>query len=173
MFKEADASLALAPISHIRTQLDRIFGSSEWVDWELETISLDLGLLLDELTRDKIKLLQVMAQKPTLFFEDALFFLYATDVINNKVADFEHAPAPNSLELAYAIFEAHQLGLPRPDMSSIAEVVAYILRQEGYSEPVAPFDFVPASMLSPGQEQVDTEAKKRAIQFYIKHMESL
>ncbi len=105
------------------------------------------------------------------------FFLMATEVINNKVADFYSLPMPTSLELAYALVEIKKvLGdmfmTPLPD-SDLADTVGYLLKEEGYSEPVSPFEFVPQSKLTAGQEPADTENKKMALHIYIKHMNEL
>jgi hypothetical protein len=177
MFKIADESMGLAPVSHIKATLDRIFGGGQWVTWELETVSMELGLVLDELTRDKICLLQAIEVNPKLFFEDISFFLHATDTINNRVADFDSLPMPNTLELAYAIEESKQLNVPREALSDpksdIVQAITYLLKEEGYSEPVYPFTFVPNTTLFPGQTPGDTEAKKKAIEVYISEMGGL
>lgn len=177
LLKEADARLGLAPISHIKTSLDRILGSNEWIKWEPETISIELGMAMDELLLDKIQVLQIIEQAPTLFFEDPAFMLYATEVLNNNVADFESVPVPSSLELAFAISEIRKVlaasGKTPTFNDAFAKAVAWMLREEGYSKPVAPFDFVPEDMLEHGQTEADTEAKKKAIDAYIEHMESL
>ena len=169
--------MGLAPLSHIKETLDRIFGKGQWAHWELETISFELKLVLDELTRDKISILQAIEIDPKLFYEDITFFLHATDVINNKVADFEHLTTPTSLELAYAIEESKKLEVPKDSFnnvnSDIVETLAYLLREEGYSEPVYPFTFVPISRLTPGQTPEDTDAKRKAIELYITEMGGL
>lgn len=173
--KAPDPRMALASVSHIKATLDRIFGKGEWRDLEIETISITLGVELDGLTRDKISVLQIVETQPELFFEDAAFTLYATDVINNIEADFEFVPAPTTLELAYAIYEVRKVlnenSVYVPvEHSGLVHTAAYILRQEGYSEPVSPFDFIPADMLESGQTAEDTENKKKAIKRYIKEM---
>jgi hypothetical protein len=173
MFKEADKSLGLARLIDIKNNLDRIFGKDAWVGWEIETISFELKVILDELTKDKIGILQVMAMKPDLFFHDSTFFLHTTEVINNKVADFDSFPFPTSLELAYAIEETKFLNLPIDSSSDVVDIVSYILREEGYSKPVYPFNFIPESKLEAGQTDEDIEAKKKAIYLYINHMNSL
>jgi hypothetical protein len=177
MFKDSDNNMGLAPPHHIKGNLDRLFGKGEWKDWELETISMELGLVLDELTRDKISLLQAIEKDPELLYGDMAFFLHAVDVMNNKVADFEYLPLPTSLELAYAIEESKNLEVPKGSFnepnSDIVEVVTYLLREEGYSEPVYPFTFVPAKALVPGQTPQETDDKRKAIEIYIKHMNEL
>lgn len=177
LLKEADAKLGLATISHIKTSLDRMFGKDAWARWEPETISMELEMAMDDLLLEKIQVLQIIEQLPDLFFEDATFMLYATEVINNNVADFEFVPAPTSLELAFAISEVKKILSAKgvtPDLSGgIAKAAGWILRQEGYSKPLEPFDFIPAETLEKGQPAEDTEAKAKAINAYIKHMEAL
>lgn len=177
MFNIADTSMGLATLSHIKNTLDRIFGKGAWAHWEIETISMELNLVLDELIRDKIGLLQAIEIDPNLFYEDITFFLHAVDVINNKIADFERLPMPTSLELAYAIEESKSLNVNKNSFhkvnSDIVQVLSYLLREEGYSEAVYPFTFVPVSHLVPGQTPIDTEAKRKAIEVYITEMGGL
>lgn len=172
----ADPRLAIAPITTIKTQLDRLLGQ-DWVSYEPETISLELGIVMDDLLRDKIELLQILVQNSSLFFEDPAFMLFATEVINNNVAEFNSVPMPTSLELAFAIDQVVKLiasiGGAVMFSDAMKAVASYILRQEGYSEPIEPFSFVPAELLEKGQTKSDTEAKKKAIEAYIKHMDSL
>lgn len=173
--KAPDPRMGLASISHIKASLDRIFGKGSWEDLEIETISITLGVELDGLTRDKINVLQILVKQPELFFEDATFMLYATDVINNIEADFEYVPAPTSLELAYAIVQVRKILAEDSVYISIEDTtfpktIAYMLRQEGYSVPVSPFDFVPQNMLEEGQTAEDTANKAKAIKRYIKEM---
>ena len=136
--KVAEESLGLAPISAIKHQLDRIFGTGMWGQWELETFSIELGSVLDELLRDKITVLQVLEANNKLFYDNPLFFLHASEVINNKVADFEALPYPTSLELAYAIYEIHKI-YPGEFEYPVKKVITYALKNEGYSKPVGLF----------------------------------
>jgi hypothetical protein len=175
--KPSDPRFGLAPLSKVKAALDRLLGPSVWIAWEPETISLELGFTFNELLLDKIQVLQIIERDPELFFDDPAFTLYATEVINGNVADFDAVPMPTSLELAYAITEVGKvLGEHAAAVeftSPIITVTAWLLRQEGYSEPVAPFDFVPAELLAPGQLPTDTEAKAKAIEAYIKFMEEV
>lgn len=173
--KAPDSRLGLASISHIKGSLDRLFGKGGWEDLEIETISITLGMELDSLSQDKISVLQILVKQPELFFEDATFTLYATDVINNIEADFEYVPAPTSLELAYAIVQVRKILAEDSVYVSIEDTtfpatIGYMLRQEGYSVPVYPFEFVPATMLEAGQTAEDTADKSKAIKRYIKEM---
>ena len=171
-------ALSKAPISSIKANLDRIFGKDVWLGWELETISDELKTGFNELTLDKINLLQLLCSNPDLFSSNAIFFLHATDVINNIVADFEYVPMPTSLELAYSLFEIKKvLGskyiTPAPD-SDLSDVLTYLLKEDGFSEPIEPFQFLPISKFEKGtQPPIDMKAKKMGIDEYIKHMELL
>ncbi len=169
--------LSTASMTTIKSNLDRLFGGSEWVAWELETISDTLGVLFDELLQDKISLLQVIGQTGTEILDNVVLFMHACDVINNKVADFEHLPLPNSLELAYALYEISGIlgeaySNPAPD-SDLADALVYLLRQEGYSTPIFPFNFIDPKRLEAGQLPEDIESRKTAIKAYITHMETL
>lgn len=175
--KAADPNMDKAPLTDIKDNLDRMFGRLEWVDLEVETISLSIGLVLSPLTVDKIHVLQILVERPELFTEDPVFMFYATEVINNNVADFEYLPTPTSLELAYAIQEVQRLystiGFVPVFGYTIQTAIAYVLRHEGFSEPVYPFGFIDPSMLSAGQTEIDTMLKERAITEYIKAMDKL
>jgi hypothetical protein len=165
--------LSLAPLHVIQRNLDRIFGKGQWWNYELETISLELGIVFDDLIKDKISLLQIINQTPRLFYTDVLFFLHATTVINNNVAEFERFPLPSSLEMAYAFREMKYFAPGDTTFSAgIKKTIIYILTIEGYSEPVAPFvDMgIRSEDLVKGQEQSDTNAKALAVQKYTEAM---
>lgn len=170
--KVSEESLGLSPICVIKEHMDRIFGKDLWREYDLESISLDLNLVMDELLRDKITLLQILEHDSDLFYSDVLFFLHATEVMNNKVADFESLPYPNSLEIAYAIHEM-QRTFPGEFQYPVKKAVTYLLKDEGYSEAVGIFnDIAFKNELSEGQESSDTTNKLKAITAYIKSMDN-
>jgi len=178
MLKLANANPVMgdAPSSHIKTILDERYGPKEWLYWDIETFSLDLGVILSDLTRDKIQMLQVLVRKPHLVFEDSSFFMHVVQVMNNEPADFDSLPFPNTLELAFALKELSRIihGYVPPDETTVIyNVCLYMMMEEGYSEPVPLFEFVPKEALMAGQESEDTRNKQLAISQYIKHMESL
>jgi hypothetical protein len=156
-------SLSLGSLTHIRENLNRVFGKGAWKGWELETISDELGVGFNELARDKIHILQILELNPNMFFEDMSFFLHATTVINNQVAD--------------ALVEVKRLLgpdyiFPNP-ASDIVDTVAYLLIEDGYSKPIPPFEFVPENRLHEGQTPSDVEAKRKALNIYAHYMDSL
>lgn len=173
--KPAPKDLGHTAISNIKMTLDRLFGVDTWKNWEPETITLELGMVLDELTLDKINVLKVLAHDPRIFYTDMAFLLHATDVMNNLVADFERLPAPTSLELAFALVDVAKVvqAAPLSEDESLIDTLAFFLREEGYSEPVYPFGFIPKELLESGQSKEDTDAKKKAISQYIEGMYAL
>lgn len=158
----------------LRTMLSEKFKEIPWYDAEIETISLELGLFLTPLLRDKIEVLKIIEAHPNLFYNDPAFMLYATEVINNEPVSFDMIPHCTTLELAFSISEVHQLlvarGITLDIPETFAKVVAYFLRQEGYSDPIGVFSFIPSEYLSPGQLPEDTEAKLKAINAYLYRM---
>lgn len=179
MLKEAPEGLGLATLPTIKDALDRKFGAGQWTYWEVETIFLELGIHMDALVSDKIQVIQCLLANPEIFYKDPAFMLHATEVINNEIADFDTVPMPTSLELGFAITQVGKVlsrapgFLPGVYPTEFVTAIAFLLREEGYSEPVAPFDFVPAELLEKGQTTGDTANKAKALQDYIKHMETL
>lgn len=172
----APPGLSQASLLTLYSNLNRLFGKGEWLSYEPETFSLHLGVRLDELTLDKIEVLRTLLADPDVQ-DDATFILHATDVINNQVADFAHVPVPTTLELAYYIHAVRELmgaaGREFKTTSALKTVAWYLLTEEGYSEPVAPFDFVEKDSLTKGQTPADTAAKRQAIEQYVEHMKEL
>ncbi len=163
-------SLDHMSISMLKALLVKAFGEEEWPSWEPETISLELGIIIPPLLLDKIKVLQILEVDSSKFYEDPLFFLYSTEVINNEVADFNSMPVPTSLELAYAIYEVSRM-YKGVFSSGVKKTISYILNEEGYSEPINLFgNIIDDSELSDGQTKEDTLNKNKAIDLYISGM---
>lgn len=154
----------------LKAALDKIFGEDSWKDLEPETISIQMGAVFSPLMMDKIRVLQVLDAEKELFYNDVLFFLYSTEVINNEPADFEVTPVPTSLEMAFAIAEIMEI-YPGDFANSVKQVITYMLNEEGYSVPVGIFaSLVDPLALSPGQTQEDTRDKELAIKLYLQGM---
>lgn len=163
-------SIELAPISKLKLLFDKVFGKNEWLDLEPETIIMSLDLPFSDLLHDKVYLLKILCSDAGIFYEDFAFALYAIEVINNRVADFSSIPSVTSLELAFAIVEVPLVTGGVPDYSNLIPALSYILREEGYSKPVAPFSFIPESNLEAGQTDKDISDKEMAIKLYIHNM---
>jgi hypothetical protein len=165
----------MLPISVIKKVLDKKLGEGSYKNFETETLLLDLDLPYSDVLFDKLSVLKVIENLPSIFFEDIMFLIYATEVMNDQSADFEYLPHTNSLELAFAIeemsrilgVELHQL----PEFSTGTKAyIKNVLTNEGYSKPVTPFDVVGVGALGEGQTEQDTDDKAKAIESYIHHV---
>eukprot|EP00697_Spironema_sp_BW2_P002775 gnl/Spiro4/13697_TR7295_c2_g1_i1.p2 gnl/Spiro4/13697_TR7295_c2_g1~~gnl/Spiro4/13697_TR7295_c2_g1_i1.p2 ORF type:complete len:134 (-),score=11.73 gnl/Spiro4/13697_TR7295_c2_g1_i1:427-828(-) len=131
-----------------------------------------MGLALSPLLQDKINVLRILVLEPEMFYQDFLFFLHATDVFNNIPADFESFPMPNSLQIAWAAVEIHNVVDGEFD-DEVKIGVTKLLNEEGYSEaPPTLQEVCFPDQLVQGQEIEDRAAKAEAVAKYIEHMES-
>ncbi len=163
-------SIEQAPVYTLSKLLNHKFGS-EWIDYENETISLEMGMALTPLLRDKIDMLRILHSIPGIFYDDFMFFMHTVDVINNHVADFEHMPSPNSLEIAWAIHSVAQIVEGQFDFG-IKVAVTQILKKEGFSEAPVPLAYACfEDKLVEGQDRQDILDKEEAVRTYIEHME--
>lgn len=171
--KDSIPEMALAPLSVIDKSLTNILGP-EWIYWEPETISIELGVVSDPLLLDKTYVLKIMHNDVSLALEDVSFFVHAVNVINNNIADFDSFGMPTSLELAFTLDQYKKiLGEHFKITSMIEEVCSFVLLEEGYSKVPEQFSFVKAERLHPGQSSEDTKNKQLAIDEYVKGMNSL
>ena len=163
------------PLSILKKSLDNKLGKDTWKDFEEETLLIETGLEYSDILMDKLNALKVIENKPDLFFEDAVFLIYATAVMNNDVANFSHLPHITSLEVAFAINEMARIWntdlhlLPEFGLSA-KYFIRDLLINEGYSEVLPPFDIVGLGELPKGQTEQDTLDKKKAIEDYIHAM---
>jgi hypothetical protein len=81
---------------------------------------------------------------------------------------------PTSLELAWMLEQVKAVALLSGQKfepsQELGIIIGYLLKLEGYSEAVKPFEFVPANILETGQTKEDTMMKQTAIIQYISHM---
>jgi len=169
------SNISYTPISKIKVALDNTLGKDNWFDLEVETIVMAMDLEFSDLLHDKIYVLQILCKDPSIINEDFAFTLFAVGAVNNRVVDFGTIPNLNSLELAYFIIEVNRvlslLGIPVVYSKEFITAVSYILRQEGYSKPVAPFQFIPIIDLEDGQTEKDTSDKEKAINIHVATMD--
>lgn len=170
---EAPRELRLASLTTLYESLNRLFGHEKWTSYEPEVISIHVGVKLDNLTLDKIEVVRALLVAPEVQ-DNSTFLLHAVDVVNNNVADFNHAPMPTSLELAYYIVALKELlkasKRPYKPGSALKAIATYLLTEDGFSEPLEPFEFLGEGVLRSGQTSGDTAAKRQAIDQYINHM---
>lgn len=165
----------LIPISILKKVLDNKLGVNSWSQYETETLILELDLPFSNLLYDKIAVLKTIDNNTDLFFEDVIFNIYATSVINNIPADFEFLPHLTSLEMAFSIIEISRvLGVELHNLPEFGigttTYIRNMLIDEGYSEVISPFDIVSIGALPKGQTSKDTIDKANAIKEYIHAM---
>lgn len=158
------------------TLLDRAFAGEIWLSYEPETISLQVGRQLDDLSRDKVEIIRALLARPDVQ-DNASFILHSTEVVNNNVAEFETVPMPTSLELAWYLTSVQELMRASKrsytPSNALQAVVGFTLTEEGYSELLGPFVGLSKVTLQPGQTSGDTKAKKEALEQYLDHMKAL
>lgn len=163
------------PVSSVKKYISKVLPEN-WEELETETILLELGLPYTDLIADKINLIKVFKVQPSLFYEDPLFFLHASEVFNGNVTDFYTLPHITSLEAALAIVDAARLqDLDSVEASpkfefGVRELIREILIDDGYSKPIWPFDIVGIVGLSQGATPEDMDNKNKAIKQYLEAM---
>ena len=128
-------------LSGLNDILEKKFGPN-WESLEIETLSLELGLFFDNETLAKFSVLKALKVDPEFFLNDAYRFLRFVEVSNGHVVDPEYLPWPNSMELAFSIFELNKIVKDFKITPAIKEVCFYLLKDEGVVEPIAPFTFL-------------------------------
>lgn len=152
-------------LSNLKTQLEDRYGE-EWYDIEPETITLDLGIVLTPVMLSQLFILKTMAQRPDLFLTDANYFLRFVQAANNNLVDLSVPYIPNSLALAWGLYELKKIW-PEAEMTPMIERVChYILQNEGYGAPPAPFDFITLPFENTWATPEDLANKAKAIQLY-------
>ncbi|CAM0045677.1 hypothetical protein VPHD181_0304 [Vibrio phage D181] len=151
-------------LSKLDDVLDAKWGD-DWHEWEMETLSLEMGAKFDESTIIKIVILKALQEHPDIVLNDADYFLRFVEAANHGVPDPHHADIPTSLELDYALKELeHILGDRMKKTNMLKNVVNYVVKNEGHgkvaSERLAKYG---------GKEQVMTEFTK-AYEMYASEM---
>lgn len=172
---------SLIPLSTLAGIIVAKHGTSQWLYWEPETLLFDLeGISSEEdypLLVEKIICIQALGAGENKILGLPEFLLWFTQVCNNKPAEFSYLYLPTSLELAWALEQARlsflRLEKDWTPTEALKKGVGYLLREDGYSKPVGPFNFVPEGLLTPGQTDADTQLKEKAIQAYFQYMKSL
>jgi hypothetical protein len=162
-------------LSTLQFLLVKKYGTS-WLSLEPETIMMDLGFP-DYLVLEKIHILTVLNKGLNEALKLADFLTWASSICNNDYAEFEIVQMPNCLELAWLLTEVKRIGklinqafVPSEEL---IDTLAYLLRMEGFSAPICPFEFIPTSKLEQGQTEEDTELKKRGVNAYLVFMDKI
>lgn len=161
-------------VSDLEVLLTGKYGS-EWIDWEPETIMLELGEP-DYLVLEKVFILKVLHKNLNEAIILPEFLVWMCAICSNEYAEFEILEIPTCLELAWALEEAKKIGKlirqPLVPSESLSDIVGYLLRLEGFSKAVYPFEFVDPKHFHPGQTEEDSQLKAKGIAAYIQLMNS-
>lgn len=153
--------------------LDTNLEPEEWPSFDPITVMLELGET-EPLLIEKIHVLQICMSGINDVLARPEFLLYMTSVANNEPAEFEAVNMPSSLELAWLLVQAKRIATLSQQVWSPTEelkmTLEYFLNEDGFSEPLSPFDFIEPKLLRPGQTPADTKLKELGIKAYIEYM---
>lgn len=122
-------------LSKLDDILDKKLGA-DWHEWEMETLSLEIGAMFDQKSIVQIVILKALQQHPDIILHDADYFMRFIEVANGNVPDPHHHDIPTSLELIFAYQELwHILGRENvPVNNCLSNVTRYVLNNEGHGE---------------------------------------
>lgn len=186
----------MTTLPKINLVMESHFGKS-WIDLETETLSLELGLIFDELTHQKVSLLKVLLKdsqsfenKDRQFYEghrglmgvdesrigtDPVFAIHACDLINNIEIEPATIAMPTILELAYTLKTLSELPIDfNPANYELWHMFCEnVLKEEGVDRPLGPFSFLSEARF-PERARTDSEisAINVAIKTYISMMDA-
>jgi hypothetical protein len=156
--------------------LDTVIEPEDWPSYDPVTIMIELGET-EPLLIEKINVLQICMYGINKVLAYPEFLLWMTSVVNNEPAEFETITIPTSLELAWTIEQAKRIATlsdqtwePTDELKATLE---YFLNEDGFSQPLAPFEFIEPKLLKPGQTEEDTKLKEIGLKAYIDHMTGL
>lgn len=125
-------------LSKLDAILDKKLGS-DWHTWEIETVSLEIGAKLDDLTVIKLVILKSLQEHPDIILNDADYFLRFVEVANGNVPDPHHADIPTSLEIDFALREMEAiLGDKAEKTPVIKNIIKYVVKEEGHGQICSP-----------------------------------
>lgn len=153
-------------LSKLDDMLDAKLGA-DWHEWEMETLSLEIGAQFDELTVVKIVILKALQEHPDIVLHDVDYWLRFVEVANGNVPDPHHHDIPTSLEQDFALREAeHILGDRMQKTGMLKNVTRYIINNEGHGKAYSP---ILAKYCQSEQVQVETT---KAYEMYASDMKS-
>ena len=120
-------------LSVLNKSLESKFGA-DWTEYEIETLSFELGALFDDKVLQQLYILKVVKDDLDIMLNDADYFLRFIEVANNELVDAHYHDIPSSLEVLYALVELKRLIGELPVTDMITNVVGYILNNEGHGE---------------------------------------
>lgn len=125
-------------LSKLDDMLDIKLGDN-WHEWEMETLSLEIGAQFDELTVIKIVILKALQEHPDIILNDADYWMRFVEVANGNIPDPHHHDIPTSLEQDFALREAeHILGDRMKPTYMLKNVTNYVINNEGHGKAYSP-----------------------------------
>ena len=117
--------------------LDKKLGP-EWHLMEIETLSLVLGAVLDDISFLKVVILKTLQEHPEKIIGDAEYLGRFVEIANGNVPDPQHTDVPTSLELLFALHELKKILGDVPITTCLSEYTRYILKDEGHGDAYHP-----------------------------------
>jgi hypothetical protein len=168
-------------------ELDTLHKGEAWRTWEPETLAVsliqahpDFEGTLPPLLVEKLHVLMTILrhEDPNGLVSDPAFALYACDVVNGEVANFDTIPSPLSLEFAAYVVSLSRLfslaGLSFDVRGGIREIAAETLVNDGYSSAPKPLDMAEGLRgLTPFTPSGPDVSKAQAIITYLQHLSLL
>lgn len=173
------------PLHRLYSHLNEKLGKDQWIHFEPETIIAEVDSHADPfLLREKVLVLQLILREPDSCMSSDEFIIHACQVANNEPAEFEMIAVPNSLEMAYFLYQiaalTHLSGTHVTALEPLKLISEYVLMEDGFSEPCEPFkSMLPGVKLpvhadpSEGYElptPQDSANRAQAVQQYIARM---
>lgn len=146
-------------ILKLHEALARKYG--DYWDYEIETLSIDMGAVFDEMAFGKIATLISLNKNPDHFTHYADYFLRFVEVANDESPDELMMHLPTSLDLVWALTVLDEMGKGEVT-DCIKGIVDYILDEEGHGEAFHPI------LAKYSTKQGVTTRRTRAATTYIK-----
>ena len=152
-------------LSKLDDILDKKLGD-DWHLWEIETISMEIGAVLDELSFLKVLILKGLQEHPDITLNDADYFLRFIEIANGEVPDPHYHDIPSSLELLFALSELEHILGTVEKTNCLSNVTRYVLNNEGHGQAYHPL------LSKYSGEPLVTNEKTKAGEEYLAHMKS-
>lgn len=121
-------------LSKLDDLLDAKLGD-DWHEWEIETLSLEIGAMFNDENVVQIIILKSLQEHPDIILNDADYFLRFVEVANGHLPDPHHHDIPTSIEVDFALRELeHILGDRMQKTSMLSNVIRYVLNNEGHGK---------------------------------------
>lgn len=158
-------------LSKLKATLDKRYGH-EWPELSVETISMDLGIVLTPTMQSQMMVLRTLGAHPEKFLHDASYFLRFVEAANAHHVDPTVAYMPNVLELSWGLTELNRI-LPGELSNAIKVICHYILQDEGFGSAPPPFEFIDIPFENQMEDPELKASRAKAIRLYALAMEEM